>query len=250
MRANNTRQLADREPAKWPPPSPAPRIYFASSEKKPSDPTREIEALRRENQELRGQLLQLMAAAAPPTSKEALPAEAWLDAQLKHCRRQVKLLSDALVCKAEVTGDLHETLRQILKSQPPPSQQHAQFCRTALRRLKGVDFAEEVAQQYQDNEPAPARGGGRGGGRGVLGHRLVQQRGADADHGSACSSGSGRACDLNIACVEFFYNRPARRAYTRTLYRHSILSRFSRPSRHRAASSSPSTTRALTRSAQ
>ena len=170
MRANNTRQLADREPAEMAAAvSRAAHLFPQSSEKKPADPTREIEALRRENQELRGQLLQLMAAAAPPTSKEALPAEAWLDAQLKHCRRQVKLLSDALVCKAEVTGDLHETLRQILKSQPPPSQQHAQFCRTALRRLKGVDFAEEVAQQYQDNEPAPARGGGRGGGRGAPG---------------------------------------------------------------------------------
>ena len=57
MRANNTRQFADREPAEMAAAvSRAAHLFPQSSEKKPADPTREIEALRRENQELRGQL--------------------------------------------------------------------------------------------------------------------------------------------------------------------------------------------------
>ena len=137
------------------------------AQKPPPGMVEEIGALRRENQELRQQLLQLVAAAAPPTpgaEQKAMPAQFWLEAQLTHCRRQVSLLSDALVLKAELTADLETILTQQLRMQPPPSTQQAQFCRVALKKLRGVDFAEEVARQIKADEQAQPRAGrGRGG---------------------------------------------------------------------------------------
>jgi hypothetical protein len=105
-----------------------------------------------------------MASAAPPAGGgstagggSALPAAFWLEAQLKHSRRQVQLLSDALVVKAEVTAELAATLTQMLRAQPPPSTQQAQLYRTALRRLRGVEFAEEVSGQVQADAPGPEK---------------------------------------------------------------------------------------------
>lgn len=131
--------------------------------KPPPGVSEENAVLRRENQELRQQLLQLVAAAAPPTGNttpSALPATYWLEAQLKHCRRQVQLLSDALVLKQEITADLEAVLTQILQQKPPPAAQQVQFCRAALRKLKGVEFAEDAAREIKS--PADAqRGGGQ-----------------------------------------------------------------------------------------
>ena len=123
----------------------------------------ENEKLRRENQELRQQLLHIVAAAAPPTSgaADAMAQPFWLEAQLKHARRQVQLLSDALCLKAEITADLEQILRDMLKAQPPPSAKDAQFCRGALRKLRGVEFAESVADEIKQNAP-PVGGKGRG----------------------------------------------------------------------------------------
>lgn len=117
----------------------------------------ENEKLRRENAELRQQLLHLMAAAAPPTGTTppaALPAPFWLEAQLKHARRQVQLLSDALVLKAEITADVEQVLRDLLKLQPSTQNEklHA-FCRGALRKLRGVDFAQQIAEEVKENGP-------------------------------------------------------------------------------------------------
>lgn len=136
----------------------------ASGAKAPTGLAEENSVLRRENQELRQQLLQLVAAAAPPTASDAsttLPAPFWLEAQLTHARRQVKLLSDALVVKAEITANLDTLLREMLQAQPPPPTAQVQFCRAALRRLRGVEFAEEVGREIHSAE-ARTRSSGRG----------------------------------------------------------------------------------------
>ena len=39
-----------------------------------------------------------------------------------------------------------------MKTRAAPTQQ-AQWCRAALRRLRGVEFAEELASQVKANEP-------------------------------------------------------------------------------------------------
>lgn len=130
--------------------------------------------LRRENAEVRQQLLMLVAAAMPPASEAcsnpsgpagsaALPASFWLDAQLKHCRRQVQLLSDALVNKAELTADLEVVLLQLRSVENGPP---AQWCRDSLRRIRSIQFGEELAQTFVDQQQAAA---GRPGARGPAG---------------------------------------------------------------------------------
>lgn len=122
--------------------------------------------LRRENAELRQQLLQLASATRPPSADvqgATLPASFWLDAQLRHKERQIQILSDALVLKAELTADLEGILLQLRSVENGPP---AQWCKDALRRVRGVNFAEELGGQLRHDDRvsharrAPAAGRG------------------------------------------------------------------------------------------
>jgi hypothetical protein len=149
--------------------TPAPGMAAAPKEKKPPSLAEENAILRRENAEVRQQLLQLMASASPPAldrgsgsgsggsggscsstggvgAGSAQAASFWLDAQLRHARRQVQMLSDALVLKVEITADLEAVIMQLraLEHGPP-----TQWCREALRRIRSVQFAEELAGELQ-----------------------------------------------------------------------------------------------------
>lgn len=124
--------------------------------------------LRRENAEVRQQLLALVSAAAPPgaasgtgTSQAgapSLPASFWLDAQLKHCQRQVQLLSDALVAKTELTVDLEVVLLQLRSVENGPP---AQWCRDSLKRIRSIQFGEELAQGFVDRAQQQSAAAGR-----------------------------------------------------------------------------------------
>ena len=127
--------------------------------------------LRRENAEVRQQLLALVSAAAPPgaapgtgttqagaPSLAALPASFWLDAQLKHCQRQVQLLSDALVAKTELTVDLEVVLLQLRSVENGPP---AQWCRDSLKRIRSIQFGEELAQGFVDRAQQQSAAAGR-----------------------------------------------------------------------------------------
>jgi hypothetical protein len=127
--------------------------------------------LRRENAEVRQQLLALVSAAAPPgvagpgsappaaaAAAAALPASFWLEAQLKHCQRQVQLLSDALVAKGELTVDLEVVLLQLRSVENGPP---AQWCRDSLRRIRSIQFGEELAQGFVDRAQHASATAGR-----------------------------------------------------------------------------------------
>ena len=128
--------------------------------------------LRRENAEVRQQLLALVSAAAPPgvagpgsappaaaaAADAALPASFWLEAQLKPSQRQVQLLSDALVAKGELTVDLEVVLLQLRSVENGPP---AQWCRDSLRRIRSIQFGEELAQGFVDRAQHAAATAGR-----------------------------------------------------------------------------------------
>ena len=139
--------------------SSAPAGHRSSSNKppepKPLTLAEENAILRRENTEIRQQLLQLVAAAAtppapPPANAPPLPAAFWLEAQLRHSKRQVQLLSDALTLKAEITADLEVVLLQLRNVENGPP---ATWCRDALRRIRSVNFAEDVGETLKEELP-------------------------------------------------------------------------------------------------
>ena len=122
--------------------------------------------LRRENAELRQQLLHIMASTSSPTVPPAaaaardgggaLPAM-WLEAQTQHATRRAQLLSDALCLKGALTADIEMVLLQLrsIENGPP-----AQWCRDALRRIRSVQFAEEVAAEIKAKREAELAGPG------------------------------------------------------------------------------------------
>ena len=148
---------------------PAAAVPKAASSSKPPAPkpltlAEENALLRRENAEVRQQLLQLVAAANPTggdaRSSGPLPASFWLEAQLQHARRQVQLLSDALVNKSELTVDLEIVLLQLRSVENGPP---AQWCRDSLRRIRAVQFAEEAAGEIVTARPRRTAAAGAGG---------------------------------------------------------------------------------------
>ena len=72
-----------------------------------------------------------------------------------------KVRKIALVAKAELTVDLEVVLLQLRSVENGPP---AQWCRDSLRRIRSVQFGEELAQGFVDrvatSRPPPRAGGG------------------------------------------------------------------------------------------
>ena len=142
--------------------------------------------LRREVAELRQQLMVALSAPAPPAVTELSPQSvAWLSAQLEQGRRQVQVLSDALVQRSEMSTELEAVL---LKLRQPAADgtrhEGAEWAAAAMRRLRHVQFAEELAgnlQSLRHNRAAAGKGG--------RGHRSAAGRGPP---GGLPQSGAGR----------------------------------------------------------
>ena len=116
-------------------------------------------SLRRELAEVRQQLMEVTAAAAPPgANAQTLPAAFWLEAQLRQSRRHVQLLSEALVKRAELSTEVEAILLQIREQQKPTARAPddskggapargltPEWAAAAMRRVRSVQFAEELA---------------------------------------------------------------------------------------------------------
>lgn len=130
-------------------------------------------SLRRELAEVRQQLMEVTAAAAPPgASAQTLPAAFWLEAQLRQSRRHVQLLSEALVKRAELSTEVEAILLQIREQQMKPTARAPddskggapargltpEWAAAAMRRVRSVQFAEELADQLRAKQPTCTRG--------------------------------------------------------------------------------------------
>ena len=128
--------------------------------------------LRREVEEVRAELTKLMVGTPPaPAAGAPLPDASWLAAQLVQSQRQVQLLTEALVQRSELSTELEVALTKLRQPTADGKRsEYAEWATATLRRLRHVQFVEELADAQP--KPPPARGGGA---RGV-------------------SSGRGRSC--------------------------------------------------------
>ena len=112
----------------------------------PSALEAENASLRRELKEVRDQLSAVLLTTVPrPTAPEGTPPStlelAFVAAQLQQTRRQVRVLSDALVDRRDISIELEGALREL--------RQHDAAARgwatAALRRLRHIGWAEDLA---------------------------------------------------------------------------------------------------------
>ena len=112
----------------------------------PSALEAENASLRRELKEVRDQLSAVLLTTVPrPTAPEGTPPTtlelAFVAAQLQQTRRQVRVLSDALVDRRDISIELEGALREL--------RQHDAAARgwatAALRRLRHIGWAEDLA---------------------------------------------------------------------------------------------------------
>ncbi|KAL1524545.1 hypothetical protein AB1Y20_019437 [Prymnesium parvum] len=122
----------------------------ASADAKTKQPplAEENAQLRREVAELRKQLMGALSAPTPPGSTELAPlGVAWISAQVEQSKRQVQVLSEALVQRLEISTELEAVL---LKLRQPAADgtlpEGAEWAASAMRRLRHVQFAEELAE--------------------------------------------------------------------------------------------------------
>tara|TARA_B100000795_G_scaffold251063_1_gene219615 strand:- start:159 stop:569 length:411 start_codon:yes stop_codon:yes gene_type:complete len=126
--------------------------------------------LRREVQEVRDSFAKLMIGADAPPTGAALPDANWLAAQLMQSQRQVQLLTEALVQRGELSTELEATLNKLRQPVDGKRSEYADWAASTLRRLRHVQFVEELAAASVPEPPRPAARG-RASGRGVGAHR-------------------------------------------------------------------------------
>ena len=131
--------------------------------------------LRKEVAEAREQLAKIMYAhpdAPPPVAGAAPPDIAWIAAQLTQAQRQVELLTEALMQRGELSTEIEAAL---IKLRQPTAEgkrpEYADWATNTLRRLRHVQFVEELASDRLAAQPkaraATGRlAGGRAAGRG------------------------------------------------------------------------------------
>mmetsp|Transcript_2574 Transcript_2574/g.5016 ORF Transcript_2574/g.5016 Transcript_2574/m.5016 type:complete len:200 (-) Transcript_2574:112-711(-) len=126
--------------------------------------------LRREVQEVRDCLAKLMVCsdATPTGGTAALPDASWLAAQLMQSHRQVQLLTEALVQRGELSTELEAALNKL--RQPAADgrrSEYVEWATSTLRRLRHVQFVEELAAAHQPKSATAARQTARAPGRGI-----------------------------------------------------------------------------------
>ena len=147
----------------------------AAARKQTSALAEENAQLRKEVAEAREQLAKILYThpdAPPPAVGAAPPDVAWITAQLTQAQRQVELLTEALVQRGELSTEVEAAL---IKLRQPTTDgkrpEHADWATNTLRRLRHVQFVEELASDRLAAHPkaraATGRlAGGRAAGRG------------------------------------------------------------------------------------
>ena len=107
----------------------------------------ENKALRREVAELRQQLMAATTAPAPSGIDDSNPLQVeWQAAQLEQTRRQVDMLTRALVQRKEIAAELESVLVRLRQPLADGTwMEGAPWAASALRRLRLVQFGEELA---------------------------------------------------------------------------------------------------------
>ena len=129
-------------------------------------------ALHRELQEARDQLA---AAVFGPIADEGEGgAAAWAAAQLAQSRRQVALLSEALATRSDMSVELEAVLLQLRQPAADGTRSEAAvWAGNALRRLRSVQWAEDLSRDRVTAMPAAPRSAGT---RSAGGQPPAQQR--------------------------------------------------------------------------
>jgi hypothetical protein len=126
--------------------------------------------LRRENEEMRDSFAKLMIGADAPPTGTMLPDANWLAAQLMQSQRQVQLLTEALVQRGDLSTELEAALNKLRQPAADGKRsEYADWAASTHRRLRHVQFVEELAAASVPEPPRPAARG-RAAGRGVV-HR-------------------------------------------------------------------------------
>ena len=127
--------------------------------------------LRQEVQDVRDSFAKLMIGADALPTGAALPDANWLAAQLMQSQRQVQLLTDALVQRGDLSTELEAALNKLRQPTADGKRsEYADWAATTLRRLRHVQFVEELAAASVPEPPRPAARG-RAAGRRVGVHR-------------------------------------------------------------------------------
>ena len=123
--------------------------------------------LRQEVQDVRDSFAKLMIGADALPTGAALPDANWLAAQLMQSQRQVQLLTDALVQRGDLSTELEAALNKLRQPTADGKRsEYADWAATTLRRLRQVQFVEELVAASVPEPPRPAARG-RAAGRGV-----------------------------------------------------------------------------------
>ena len=122
--------------------------------------------LRQEVQDVRDSFAKLMIGPDALPTGVALPDANWLAAQLMQSQRQVQLLTDALVQRGDLSTELEAALNKLRQPTADGKRsEYADWAATTLRRLRHVQFVEELAAASVPEPPRPAarsRATGRG----------------------------------------------------------------------------------------
>jgi len=152
------------EPAASAPRPPAPPSEAGKLRKELAKAAEENAQLRKEVQEVRETLAKLMIGGPPaPVDGAVLPDAAWIAAQLMQSQRQVQLLTEGLVQRGELSTELEVALTKLRQpaADGKPSE-YAEWATNTLRRLRHVQFVEELAQAQPKPAPRASRPSGRG----------------------------------------------------------------------------------------
>lgn len=167
-----TRAVAPPRPSSEPSAAgPRPAVP-AASRKEMGALAEENAQLRKEVQEVRDCLTKVMIGSEATPAASALPDSTWLAAQLMQSHRQVQLLTEALVQRGELSTELEAALNKLRQPAADGKRsEYADWATSTLRRLRHVQFVEELAAVHQPKAGTAPRSAARASGRGVGGHR-------------------------------------------------------------------------------
>jgi hypothetical protein len=156
----------------------------------PSEESHSLESanarLRRELDACRTQLAAAVFGPIPGAPPDAA-SPAWIAAQLEQSRRQVLVLSEMLATRSDVTIELEAVLLQLRQPAADGTRSDAAvWAGNALKRLRGVQWVEAIAQDVVNGIAALPVGGS---------HRCAAgDRGAPVCGNARAAAGGGQAC--------------------------------------------------------